>query len=96
MVRNSLNFVSWKMQKEVGADLKLIYSATTVDLAEQRLAEFEVKWDKDYQSISLSWRRNWAHIIPFFDYPPEIRKVKAIAYADVVNAEQKSLTVKRL
>ena len=75
MVRNSLNFVSWKMQKEVGADLKLIYSATTVDLAEQRLAEFEVKWDKDYQSISLSWRRNWAHIIPFFDYPPEIRKV---------------------
>ena len=75
MVRNSLNFVSWKMQKEVAADLKLIYSATTVDLAEQRLAEFEVKWDKDYQSISLSWRRNWAHIIPFFDYPPEIRKV---------------------
>ena len=75
MVRNSLNFVSWKMQKEVAADLKLIYSATTVDLAEQRLAEFEVKWDKDYQSISLSWRRNWARIIPFFDYPPEIRKV---------------------
>ena len=72
---NSLNFVSWKMQKEVAADLKLIYSATTVDLAEQRLAEFEVKWDKDYQSISLSWRRNWARIIPFFDYPPEIRKV---------------------
>ena len=75
MVRNSLNFVSWKMQKEVAADLKLIYSATTVDLAEQRLTEFEAKWDKDYQSISLSWRRNWARIIPFFDYPPEIRKV---------------------
>lgn len=75
MLRHSLNFVSWKMQKEVAADLKLIYSSATVDLAEQRLTEFEAKWDKDYQSIGLSWRRNWARITPFFDYPPEIRKV---------------------
>ena len=63
------------MQEAVAADLKLIYRATTVKLAEQKLTEFEVKWDKDYQSISLRWRRNWARIIPFFDYPPEIRKV---------------------
>jgi len=75
MVRNSLNFVPWKMQKEVAADLKLIYTSSTVELAEQRLTDFEQKWDKDYQSIGLSWRRNWARIIPFFDYPPEIRKV---------------------
>jgi len=75
MVRNSLNFVSWKRQKEVAADLKLIYTAATVELAEHRLTDFEAKWDADYQSISLSWRRNWARITPFFDYPPEIRKV---------------------
>ncbi len=75
MVRNSLNFVPWKVQKEVAADLKLIYTASTVELAEQMLTEFEKKWDKDYQSIGLSWRKNWARIIPFFDYPPEIRKV---------------------
>lgn len=75
MVRNSLNFVPWKAQKEVAADLKLIYTASTVELAEQMLTDFEKKWDKDYQSIGLSWRKNWARIIPFFDYPPEIRKV---------------------
>ena len=75
MVRNSLNFAPWKMQKEVAADLKLIYTSSTVELAEQMLTDFEKKWDKDYQSIGLSWRRNWARIIPFFDYPPEIRKV---------------------
>ena len=75
MVRNSLNFVPWKAQKEVAADLKLIYSAATTDEAELRLAEFEDKWDKQYKPISQSWRRNWARIIPFFDYPPEIRKV---------------------
>ena len=57
------------------ADLKLIYTSSTVELAEQMLTDFENKWGKDYQSIGLSWRRNWARIIPFFDYPPEIRKV---------------------
>jgi len=75
LLRNSLNFVSWKMRKEIAADLKLNYTAATADLAEQRLTEFESKWDKDYQSISLIWSRNWARLIPFFDYPPEIRKV---------------------
>jgi transposase-like protein len=75
MVRNSLNFVPWKAQKEVAADLKRIYTASTVELAEQMLTEFEAKWDKQYQPIGLSWRKNWARVIPFFDYPPEIRKV---------------------
>ncbi|MYN21251.1 IS256 family transposase, partial [Rugamonas sp. FT107W] len=75
MVRNSLNFVPWKAQKEVAADLKLIYSAATVEEAEIRLTEFEEKWDKQYKPISQSWRRNWTRVIPFFDYPPEIRKV---------------------
>jgi|SRR5450759_286307 putative transposase len=27
------------------------------------------------QSIIQSWRRNWVRMIPFFAYPPEIRKV---------------------
>ncbi len=75
MVRNSLNFVPWKAQKEVAADLKRIYTAATVEEAERMLTEFEVKWDKQYLPIGQSWRRNWARIIPFFDYPPEIRKV---------------------
>ena len=75
MVRNSLNFVPWKVQKEVATDLKRIYGAATVEEAELMLSEFEVKWDKSYQSIGLSWRRHWPRITPFFDYPPEIRKV---------------------
>ena len=75
MVRNSLNFVSWKLQREVAADLKTIYTSSTVEVAEQMLSTFEAKWDKDYPTVGQSWRRNWARVIPFFDYPPEIRKV---------------------
>ena len=75
MVRNSLNFVSWKTRKEVAADLRLIYQSATAEDAEQRLSEFESKWGSQHAPIAQIWRRNWARVIPFFDYPPEIRKV---------------------
>jgi len=75
MVRNSLHFVPWKVQKEVAADLRTIYTAATADEAGLMLALFETKWDAQYLPIGQSWRRNWERIIPFFDYPAEIRKV---------------------
>ena len=75
MVRHSLNYVCWKRRKEVAADLKRIYQSATAQEAELRLGEFEAKWDADYQPIGQSWRRNWSRLTPFFDYPPEIRKV---------------------
>lgn len=75
MVRNSLHFVPWKVQKEVAADLRTIYTAATADEAGLMLAQFEAKWDAQYPPIGQSWRRNWERIIPFFDYPAEIRKV---------------------
>ena len=75
MVRYSLNFVSWKLRKEVAADLRAIYTAATVEEAERHLDAFAAKWGEDYPSIVKSWRNNWARITPFFDYPPEIRRV---------------------
>jgi len=75
MVRNSLNYVGWNKRKEVAADLRLIYSAATIDEAEQALADFEDRWNNAYPPIALSWRNNWQRIIPFFDYPPEIRRI---------------------
>ena len=75
MVRYSLNFVSWKLRKTVAVDLRTIYTAATVEEAEVRLTEFDTKWGADYPSIVQSWQRNWPRIIPFFDYPAEIRKV---------------------
>ena len=74
MVRHSLNYVSWKQRKEVAADLKEIYQAPTVEMAEANLEAFAAKWDVSHPSISKSWRNNWERIIPLFSYPPEIRK----------------------
>lgn len=75
MVRHSLNYVSWKRRAEVAADLRTIYTAATTEEAEQHLTAFEAKWDEEYLPIGQSWRRNWERLIPFFDYPREIRKV---------------------
>ena len=75
MVRASLNYVSWKERKRVAQDLKAIYRAATVEEAERQLAEFAAQWDQRYPSISALWRRNWQGVIPFFQFPPEIRKI---------------------
>ena len=75
MVRNSLNFVGWNKRKIVAADLRRIYTAATLDEAEQNLCTFERQWNEAYPSIAQSWRNNWSRITPFFDYPPEIRRI---------------------
>ena len=75
LVRNCLNYVSWKERKTVAADLKPIYRAATSEEAQQQLAKFAEKWDGRYPSISQIWGRNWEQVTPFFAYPAEIRKV---------------------
>jgi len=75
MVRNSMKYVSWKDRKKIASDLKKIYASLTVGEAEMCLEDFSKIWDGKYPTISQSWRRNWENIIPFFDYPGDIRKV---------------------
>ncbi len=96
LVRHSLNYVSWKLRKQVAEDLKVIYTAATVEAAETRLTEFEQKWDATHAPISQSWRRNWVRIIPFFAYPPEIRKVIYTTNAiESVNMSLRKITKNR-
>ena len=48
---------------------------TVLKWRKKALETFYATWDSKYPSISQSWKNNWANIIPFFAYPPEIRKV---------------------
>ena len=75
LVRQSLNYVSWKQRRLVAGDLRSIYTAVSADAAEMALDAFAAKWDGVYPTISQVWRRNWARVIPFFAFPPGIRKV---------------------
>ncbi len=96
LVRNSLNYVGWKMRKQIAGDLKRIYQSATVAEAEQALGEFEAQWNDAYPPIAQIWRRNWDRIIPFFDYPPEIRRIIYTTNAiESVNMSLRKITKNR-
>jgi putative transposase len=76
LIRNSLDFCSWKDRKPVAQELKTIYRADDAQAAAAALQEFEDgPWGKKFAAITAMWRRHWAHVIPFFAYPPEVRKM---------------------
>jgi len=89
LLRNSLNFVPWKEKKEVAADLKAIYTASTEKAALEALKDFEIKYQNSYPSIAKIWHRHWQNIIPIFDYPAEIRK--AIYTTNIIESLNYSL-----
>ena len=75
LVRHSLNFCGWKDRKAVAKELKRIYQATDDNEAEKALVDFETEWGHKYPSIAPSWRRAWQEVIPFFAFPPDVRKI---------------------
>jgi len=75
LVRASLNYVNWKERKQVAADLKPIYRAATAVEAEAQLDNFMATWGHKYKAIGKLWKENWQHVIPFFQFPAEVRKV---------------------
>ena len=74
LIRASLRFVNWKERKAMAADLKPVYRAATAEMAELALAEFRVKYPK-HQVVADVWEKNWQRVIPFFEFPEEIRKI---------------------
>jgi putative transposase len=76
LIRNSLDFVGWKERKQVAAELKDIYRATTEAEALQALESFASgHWGLKYPTITAIWRRQWQEVIPFFAYPQEVRRI---------------------
>jgi len=75
MVRASLNYVSWRERKKVAADLRPIYGASSPEEAAANLDDFIATWGNKYKAIGKLWKENWDHVIPFFSFPAEVRKV---------------------
>jgi putative transposase len=76
LIRNSMDFASWKDRKAIAAALKEIYRAKDADAGRQALDAFDAgSWGKKYPAIALSWRRNWEHVIPFFAFPVGVRRI---------------------
>jgi transposase-like protein len=76
LIRNSLDYASWKDRKPLAAAIKPIYKAVSAEVALAELDAFEQgKWGKRFPTVVASWRRAWDKVIPFFAFPPEVRRV---------------------
>ena len=76
LIRNSLDYASWKDRKALAAAIKPIYTAPSAEAAQAELDAFEQgDWGKKFPTVVASWRRAWDRVIPFFAFPPEVRRV---------------------
>lgn len=75
ITRNSLKYVPYQDKKAVVTGLQKIYNSDTLVSAESAMDDFELTWGDKYGAIVNLWRNNWTKIIPFFDYPKDIRRV---------------------
>ncbi len=76
LIRNSLDYASWKERKTLAAALRPIYTAASAEAAQAVLDAFEVgPWGQKFPTVVAAWRRAWDRVIRFFAFPPAVRKV---------------------
>jgi putative transposase len=76
LLRHALSFASWKDRRELAAALRPIYTAVNAEAAREALEDFAAgSWGRKYPPIAPAWRRQWEQVIPFFAYPPEVRRI---------------------
>jgi putative transposase len=76
LIRNSLDYATWKDRKALAAALRPIYAAPSAEAALAALDAFEDgEWGQKFPTVVAAWRRAWDRVIPFFAFPAEIRRV---------------------
>jgi putative transposase len=76
LIRNALDYASWKDRKLLAAAIRPIYTAASAEAAQAQLDAFEQgPWGARFPTVVAAWRRAWDRVIPFFAFPPSIRRV---------------------
>jgi putative transposase len=76
LLRYSLEYANRRDRKALVAQLRPIYTAPSADAAAAALDEFaRSAWGVKLPGVVAAWRRAWAHVIPFFAFPPDVRRV---------------------
>jgi putative transposase len=93
LIRNSLDYASWKDRKALAAAIKPIYTAPSAEAAQGELEAFERgPWGVKFPTVATTWRRAWDRVIPFFAFPPEVRRVIYTTNAiESVNAQLRKI-----
>ncbi len=75
LLRNTLRYTPQNKWPAIMKDVRPIYTATTLDAATERFAEFEEKWGAQVPAVIKLWRDAWAEFIPFLSFPAEVRSI---------------------
>jgi len=76
LIRHSLDFASARERKLLAAALRPIYTAGSAEAAADALDVFaRSPWGTRFPTVVASWRRAWLQVIPFFAFPPAVRRV---------------------
>ena len=76
LIRSSLDYASWKDRKLLTGAIKPIYTAVSTEAAKAELDAFEQgPRSKRFPTAAVAWRRAWDRMIPFFAFPPAVRRV---------------------
>ena len=72
LIRNSMAYANWKDRGSLAMAIRPIYSAPSAEAAEAELDAFEQGvLGQKYPTVVEAWER----VIPFFAFPPAVRKV---------------------
>jgi putative transposase len=93
LIRHTLSYANWKDRKRIGAVMRPIYGAVNAEAAWQALQQFaNGPWGQKYPMIAPAWERAWEHVIPFFAFPPDIRRIIYTTNAiESVNAQLRKI-----
>ncbi|MGE3977737.1 MAG: IS256 family transposase [Nitrospira sp.] len=97
LMRNSLDYASWKDRKLLAAAIRPIYTAPSAEAALAALDGFEQgPWGKKFPTVVAAWRRAWDRVIPFFAFPPAVRRVIYTTNAiESINAQLRKIIKSR-
>lgn len=75
LMRRSLGQVSFKDRKALNTALGAVYAAANPGAAESAMTAFEdSELHTQYPDIAPNWRAAWAQVVPFLEYPSELRR----------------------
>jgi len=76
LIRNSLDYASWKDRRPLAAAIRPIYTAASAEAAQAELDAFmKGPWGQKFPTVGAAWRSAWDRVIPFFAFPSGVRKV---------------------
>lgn len=96
LLRASFRYAPYDQRKKVSAGLRPIYTAVSVDAAEEALADFAEQFGARYPAIVRLWRDNFETFVPFLAFPSEIRRVVYTTNAiESINYQLRKVTKNR-